>query len=122
MKKIFVTGGTGFIGRGVVEQLKRKGHHVELLKSRLADFSAVRRQLMRFKPEVVICLAWEGLPDYSARMSAKNLVEGLNIFMLLAELGVPKVVGVGTCWEDERINTGPRSYMLAKNTLRMFGE
>ena len=122
MQKLLITGGTGFIGRRVVEQLVRKGHQVELLRSRLTNRIAVRRQLQRYKPHTVIHLAWEGLPDYGARTSAKNLIDGLTFFSLLAELAVPKVIGVGTCWEDEKINTGPRGYMLAKNALRMFGE
>lgn len=122
MKKVLVTGGTGFIGRRVVALLKNKGHRVTLLRARLENSKKVRAELIRAKPDTVIHLAWEGLPDYGARMSAKNLAQSLQFFLLLAELRVPKVVGVGTCWEYERINTGPRAYMLAKQTLRKFGE
>jgi len=117
--RIFLTGGTGFIGRYVVKHLEKKGCNILLLtrvskenifsviKSKkvnivlgdLSDIDKWKNELIQFKPDITIHLAWEGIPDYGVKTSIKNLKYGLNLFEELAELGCKKIICTGSCWE-----------------------
>lgn len=112
--RIFVTGGTGFIGKSLVTLLLSKGHEL-LVLTRGADGqthnnltavvgdlnepSTFRDVLKSFSPNCSVHLAWQGLPDYSFENCRNNLLAGLNLFKMLRETGCNKVVAVGTCWE-----------------------
>src|SRR3989344_69242 len=121
--RIFITGSTGFIGRRVVADLQKRKHSVYCMKSRLEKIRGVEQELKRYAPDVVLHLAWEGLPDYGAAMSAKNIATGMQFFMLLAKCKLKKVVAVGTCFEYDNEKTASYwAYILAKRALRQFGE
>jgi nucleoside-diphosphate-sugar epimerase len=123
--KIFITGGTGFIGGRVVKELERR-HTVHVLTHRLHELSKIEKDLKRFKPDVVIHLAWEGIPNVGVEISGKNLVESLQFFELVGSLKVPKLVSIGSAWQyespEELLRSGHGSFVAAKNTLKVFGE
>jgi len=116
---VFITGGTGFIGPYVVRELSKKGHHLLLLsekpeaqtrklnlpkeikfiKGNLSNINSWKSAVKNFKPNATIHMAWEGIPDYSVKMSLKNLKYGLNLFKELAELECKKIICTGSCWE-----------------------
>jgi nucleoside-diphosphate-sugar epimerase len=99
--KIFITGGTGFIGKYVVEELKKnKNNELFLLAKDLKNIKDWGKEVKDFGPEFAIHLAWEGLPDYGAKNSIKNLNYGLNLMDLLAESGCKNVLMAGSCWEN----------------------
>jgi len=148
--KVFVTGGTGFIGPYVIRELSKRGHHLLLLlekpeaqtrklnlpkevkfvKGNLSNINSWKNTVKNFKPDTAIHMAWEGIPDYSAEMSIKNLKYGLNLFKELAELGCKKIICTGSCWEYEQ-NHGKLSenlpvrpsnaFTVAKNALHLLG-
>lgn len=114
--RIFLTGGTGFIGTHALAALIERGHAVLALARRpeileqsrasvqavsgdLAEPSSWEKQLETFEPEACLHLAWEDIPDYSSRASAKNLAAGLRLFEMLAGIGCKKIVSAGSCWE-----------------------
>lgn len=134
--KIFITGGAGFIGRHIVQMLAKKNHRLLLLSRNLArdkkvfpfknitflkgDLATLPRwkaELRRFKPDAAFHLAWEGIPDYGIAMSIKNLQYGTALFEALVEIGCPRIVTTGSCWELTNTNT----LAVAKNALREFG-
>ncbi len=116
-----MTGGTGFIGSAVILRLAQKGHevlvlsrseeavsgvtpfqeNVNVLVSDLSDLKKIKYSLKGFRPDSVIHLAWEGLPDYSQRLCRKNVEMGANFFRLLADMEIKSVLSSGSCWEYE---------------------
>jgi len=124
--RVFITGGKGFIGSRVVKELKKRKHTVHLLSARLGKTSAVEKELKKFKPDCVIHLAWEGLPDIGPIMSARNKSYGLNLFKLIEKYKIPKLICTGTAWEYETERElkahKHEAFINAKRALRVFGK
>ncbi len=129
--KIFVTGGSGFIGKYVVQRLIQDKHEVVLLTRQnkqlnnnwpsksvhyiygdLARIDLWKSHVARFKPNATIHLAWEGIPDYGPQNSIKNLQYGLSLFDLLVKMGCKTILTTGSCWEY-----GDKSGRLSENTF-----
>jgi UDP-glucose 4-epimerase len=139
--RIFITGGTGFIGKNLVKKLEEQRHSLLLLSQQplsginfvegsLTDISKWKTRIKRFKPDACIHLAWESLPDYSAATSIKNLKYGLDLMLMLAEIGCKKFLSTGSCWEygqqsgklSEDMALKPLSaFTAAKNSLHWLG-
>lgn len=127
MTRVAVTGATGFIGRHVVERLAVRGieavtKRVDIANPPSDPFDALG------SPDVVIHLAWGGLPNYN---SAHHLNEELprhDAFLTaLIDAGLKSLTVAGTCLEyglksgalDERLPTAPvNPYAQAKDSLR----
>ncbi len=142
--RIFITGGTGFIGGHTLAELKKRGHRllvlsrkshrepgIDFIKGDLSDISKWERRLKKFKPEAAVHLAWEGIPDFSYARSAKNLAEGMGLFAVLADFGCKKIVAMGTGWEfgdrvgrvNEKIYViSTTAVMAAKQSLHLMGD
>ncbi|MBI4059485.1 NAD(P)-dependent oxidoreductase [Candidatus Giovannonibacteria bacterium] len=117
--RIFITGGSGFIGLPTVKQLAKRGHklfllsrrpekfglagirrkNIQLVRGDLSDMKAWNRKLKTFKPEAALHMAWEGFPDYGPENSIKNLFRDFQLFELLARTGCKRIVVSGTCAE-----------------------
>jgi nucleoside-diphosphate-sugar epimerase len=141
--KIFVTGGTGFIGRHVVKELIKNQHEV-LLLSRNSDkqsayfirgnLNSIEKwigKVHKFKPDVVIHMAWEGIPDFGTSNSSYNKQLSINLFKHLSDLNLKKIIGFGTCWEYEGIKGKVKEnaplnavspFAASKNEIRIAGE
>jgi nucleoside-diphosphate-sugar epimerase len=58
------------------------------------------KELLTFSPEVVIHLAWDGIPDFSEHKSVQNVSSQILFFRQLKSLkNLQKVIGAGTCRE-----------------------
>lgn len=148
--RIFITGGTGFIGRPAVRELQKQGHHLLILAREGEDIKELlsrkgktlvikgslggphkwARELRGFRPQAALHMAWEGLPDYGAAVSEKNLIYGLELYKLLAKIGCKKVITTGSCWEygvtqgklSEDMPVYPfNAFSAAKNALHWLG-
>ena len=150
--KILVTGATGFIGNNVVEYLLANNHEVVATSSneeKAKDFSWFNRvkylplNLIELNygfnyfqyfssPDIIIHLAWEGLPNYDSLFHfEENLPRHYKFLKNLVLQGAKDITVTGTCFEygmqeGELSETMPalpsNSYAIAKDTLRKFLE
>jgi GDP-L-fucose synthase len=104
-KRVIVTGGAGFLGSFVVEQLRAKGcQHIVVPRSRdydLVQMEAVRRLYEDAKPDMVIHLAARvgGIGanrDNPGRFFYDNLMMGSQLIEVGRQCGLKKFVALGT--------------------------
>ena len=148
--KVLITGSTGFIGRYVVKELICHKYTV-IANSRLsekethfpwidkvqyvqADLNEERLDWFSFfgKPDLLIHLAWEGLPNYKELFHLeRNLPNNYFFLKNMVENGLINVVVTGTCFEygmqsgslKVDLETKPDNpYALSKDCLRKFLE
>lgn len=104
-QRILVTGGSGFLGSHLVEQLGRRGAaHVIVPRSQTADLTdgaAVRALFERERPELVFHLAAKvgGIganQKHPGTFFRDNMAMGLNVLEEARRTGTAKVVIAGT--------------------------
>lgn len=138
MKKVLVTGATGFIGRHVVADLLRRGYDVVATSTDsdahpfdFTDFDNSVNYYEYFgRPDKVIHLAWQGLPNYKSLFHFEvNLPLHYSFLKNIVTNGCRDVTVAGTCFEygmkegrlSEDMPTDPHNpYALAKDSLRRF--
>lgn len=148
--KILVTGATGFIGNHLINELLKDNRNKIIATSRSIDkaktfnwFNCVeyvpydlenesKSNLFEVfnKPDKVIHLAWDGLPNYNSLAHIeRNLFNNYNFIKNLIVNGLKEVVVTGTCFEygmvdgelsEDRLTNPTNSYGIAKDTLRKF--
>ncbi|HEY2722543.1 MAG TPA: NAD(P)-dependent oxidoreductase [Chitinophagaceae bacterium] len=148
MNKVLVTGVTGFIGDYVVRELLR--HNCSVIASSADEQKARRRDWFdhvtyipfdlrqiddnvnyyhRFQqPDLLIHLAWEGLPNYKSPFHLEdNLPRHHHFLANLIKNGLPDLTVTGTCFEYGMQEGGltedmpalpTNAYAKAKNELR----
>ena len=148
MKKVLVTGATGFIGNYVITQLLQNNCQVIASSSsienarkaswfdkvtyipfNLNDFDSSTNYYNYFdQPDAIIHLAWQGLPNYKADFHTTiNLPLQYNFLQNIIVNGCADITVTGTCFEygmqegnlSEEMETKPaNAYAIAKDNLR----
>lgn len=150
MKKILVTGATGFIGNYVVQELLKNNciviatssdeqkarqytwfNKVKYIPFKLEDFDNLINYPSFFQnPDAIIHLAWEGLPNYKSLFHFEvNLSRHYAFLKNLVTNGTADITVTGTCFEygmqqgclnEDMLSAPANPYALAKDTLRKF--
>lgn len=147
LMKVLVTGATGFIGKYVVEELLKNSddyiiatgleqkkeynnERVEYISFDFNDLSSKHSNLYNLfnKPDKLIHLAWQGLPNYNQFFHIEtNAFLHILFVKNLIENGLKDITITGTCFEygmkngclDENTPTDPKNcYAIAKDFLR----
>lgn len=144
MKRIFVTGGAGYIGSICVEQLLNEGFEVAVFdnlseghrkaidgrarffEGDLADRSVVQRAFGEFKPEALMHFAANALVGESMQNPSKyfrnNVANGVNLLDAAVEAGVGKFVFSSTCATFGIPERMPIDETLPQNPINPYGE
>lgn len=152
MKKILVTGASGFIGKYLLDYLLKQGHQVvasarnqptsvslnqasglQWIPLDLAHLNASTNYFDYFeRPDSLIHLAWSGLPNYNAAFHlSTELPIQIRFLENLLTNGLQDITVAGTCLEyglqegclSESQSTQPVTpYGQAKNQLRLVLE
>lgn len=152
MQKVLVTGATGFIGGYVIEELLRRNYYVvsssvnELYAKEkkwispteyhALDLNILNDKTNYFeffsKPDIMIHLSWEGLPNYKDSFHLEKNLPAQKLFLEnMIKNGLKNVSITGTCFEygmregkltEDMISFPQNAYAHAKNELRLFIE
>ena len=118
---ILVTGSTGFIGKNFVDYLLKTSHNLCLVsKNKKLNFIKKKKNIIKlqcdinfnkknlkkiinFKPNILVHLAWSGIPDYSKENSKKNLLKQKKFFKKIVSIpSIKKIITTGSCSEYKK--------------------
>lgn len=150
--KVLVTGATGFVGNYVILELLKRNieiiatssnaerakqklwfNDVKYIPFDLSQFDSTTNYFLFFnEPDIVIHLAWEGLPNYKSDFHlTENLPGHKALLENLIQHGLKNVAVAGTCLEygmregclsEDMVAEPSNPYTIAKNELRLFLE
>jgi len=145
--RVLITGASGFIGMPLSKKLSELGCEVlGLVRSAPiesqssiiwleADLSfpdSYKDRIELFRPEVLIHLAWQDIPDFSLDKSLLNLNQSLQFLSFISQIAsCRKILISGSCLEYGRVkgkckvtdDVLPSNYFtLAKHSLRLWIE
>lgn len=129
--KVFLTGGSGMVGKNILEYSEAKNHEIFAPSSReldLLDRDTVRRHLEDFEPDIVLHAAGRvgGIQANIANpvdFLTKNIDMGLNVISAAASVGVTNLLNFGSSCMYPRAAENPlREDFLLKGELEPTNE
>lgn len=124
MKKVIVTGATGFIGQQSIEPLLNKGYEVyaithnqqpannnnyQLINANIFDSESIKKVFSEIKPEYLLHFAWDTRPGIYLQDNSNFewLAASLQMLKTFQECGGRRAIYAGTCFEykfsDEKL-------------------
>jgi GDP-L-fucose synthase len=129
--KVFLTGGSGMVGKNILEYSEAKNYEIFAPSSReldLLDRDTVRRHLEDFEPDIVLHAAGRvgGIQANIANpvdFLTKNIDMGLNVISAAASVGVTNLLNFGSSCMYPRAAENPlREDFLLKGELEPTNE
>ncbi len=116
--RVLVTGVTGFLGRHVLHELVASSHDVialtrnkidivdvDAIYGNLEDVKNFHHKIIACQPDVVVHLAWQGIPDYSEQTSKLNLNMSIDLLdAVINNTECKRIIVAGSCWEYGKYN------------------
>lgn len=110
MIRILVVGASGFIGKNLLLYFNKKNYNVLFTynKNVIRQKNSIRYSLgsklpdeiINFKPEIIINLAWQGIPNFNKKICNLNLVSHKKFIDQLRNFkNLKKVIYMGSCAE-----------------------
>jgi len=116
--RILLTGSTGFIGSCLLEELllikkikilavsrkknKSKGN-ITYIKTDLKNIHLYKDEIISFSPNIIIHLAWEGIPVYTKKYCKINYINSINLAKICLDIdGCSKFISFGSCLEYKK--------------------
>ncbi len=114
--KILLTGSSGFIGNNFLNYINNNNHNIlaiyntkkPKLEKKNSNISFLKydlkkkipKKIIKFKPDVVFHLAWQGIPSFDFLNSELNL-KNSYIFLksLIEQANIKKLIISGSCFE-----------------------
>ena len=122
-KNLLITGGSGFLGKNILNQIDRKKYNITLLtRRRIKGFRCIvvkdifnlsTLQFMKIlnNKEIVLHLAWYAKPNkYLNSLKNFDCLDGsIRLATACKMVGIKKFIGIGTCLEyvpkKKKLNT-----------------
>jgi GDP-L-fucose synthase len=131
METIFLTGGAGMVGNNIQEAQWASRYRIvapRVDELDLRDFSAVKKAIAKAAPSTIIHAAGR-VGGIQANMShpveflVENLDMGRNVVMAALELGVPKLLNLGSsCMYPRNVNGFLKEDMILSGALEPTNE
>ena len=114
MKKLLITGSTGFIGKSLINLFLTKKYkifaltrkniknkNINYIKSDLFDHTKIKKIIKKIKPNYLIHLAWEANPKkfHQSGTNFKWLHSSLNLYYNFCKYGGRRALLIGSCAE-----------------------
>ena len=115
--KILITGASGFIGQNLIDILLKKNHQISIITRQLSNVKKFKwsskvkifeKNLLFLDKkdyykissnDLVIHLAWDGLPNYKDKIHFENYKISLNFLKKVIDSGIKRLLISGTCFE-----------------------
>lgn len=135
---IIITGSNGFIGSRLLEILSnyKKYKILNLVRSKPSNFynknikflrcnlnrlNNQASQIIKFKPDVLIHLAWDNIPNFSYKNSKKNKNTSINLIKFFEKnTKIKNIIISGSCFELYPPNNSYKYFKDAKNKILDF--
>lgn len=110
--RILCTGLSGFIGSALYSRLVNSNHEIAVItrqqnfndcinfQSDLQSIKEIEKEIISFEPDILMHLAWEGIPDFTYSNCMKNVNASTQLFDLIAnKTQCKKIISTGSCFE-----------------------